>query len=151
MNNEIWYFSYGSNMFESKLLSRVGKFKDKKVLFLDGYELCFNKSNFDRTNSYANIREKNNSVVYGVGYLLSNAQIKKLDIYEGCDFSHYFRKSLCCRDSDNNTVDCQVYIACSLYINNNLRPTRKYIDLLLDAKDILPEEYVKKIEEAAKI
>lgn len=150
-NSGIWYFSYGSNMCELQLFKRIGKFKNKKLLLLHDYELCFNKRDSSGNNSYANIRKKDNSVVYGVGYLLSNSQIQKLDIFEGCYHSHYIRKSLVCKDINDNVINCQVYFASALYINNTLRPTKEYVDLLLSVKDILPYEYIKKIQEIADI
>lgn len=150
-NSDIWYFSYGSNMCESRLLKRIGKFKNKKLLLLHDYELCFNKRDSSGNNSYANIQKKENSVVYGVGYLLSISKIKKLDIFEGFYRLHYIRESLFCKDINDNIINCQVYIASPLYINNDLRPTKEYVDLLLSAKDILPDEYIKKIQEIADI
>jgi hypothetical protein len=150
-NSDIWYLSYGSNMCELQLKKRIGNFKDKKLLLLCGYELCFNKSDSFGYNSYANIQKKENGLVYGIGYLLSNSQIQKLDIFEGCYHSHYIRESLFCKDINDNIINCQVYIASPLYINNTLRPRKEYVDLLLSAKDILPDEYIKKIKEIADI
>ncbi len=133
-----YYFAYGSNMNESRLINRVGRYYNKQKGTLDGYELCFDKPNITKTNSYANIRKSKNSIVEGIVYTLTRKQIEMMNIYEGCP-DHYGIHTF---DVKINGAEktCCVYVAKN-NLDDDLKPTFHYLSNLLKAKKDLSYDY----------
>ncbi len=75
------YFAYGSNMLSERLVRRVGSIRDKKVGYLNGYTLKFNKWSRDGSGK-ANIVPDESGKVWGVLYGMNEEQLAILDRYE---------------------------------------------------------------------
>lgn len=148
----MWYFAYGSNMNVAQLLTRIGAFEEKKLLYLPNYKLAFNKKvslkPVCRLNSqntakcgFANVVESPGDRVYGIAYLVRESQIKKMDVYEGISSGHYFRVTKRCYDNRDFATDCEVYVACPQACADDLLPTEGYLSHLLGGRGLLPPEY----------
>lgn len=85
---KFYYFAYGSNMSYKRLYERVGKCKKIGNHTLEGYELTFNYGN-DK-ESFANLKENENSTIEGVVYELTLKQLQLLDYYEGNNNPNYY-------------------------------------------------------------
>jgi uncharacterized protein (DUF1499 family) len=68
----------------------------------------------------------------------------RLDRIEGCP-DHYNRVSLKVEDDEKHEVEAEVYIANPDKIRNGLKPRREYMKYLLEAQDVLSENYYKKL------
>lgn len=123
------YFAYGSNMKTERLVDRVGKVKIVGKSLIEGYGLDFNKLGDNRSGK-ANIHIKEDSLVEGVLFDLTEEQIEKLDRNEGVN-KHYMR---CAKDIklDGKTVVAEVYFANENKLQNGLEPTCDYLQYLLD-------------------
>jgi len=97
------------------------------------------------SGGYANIVPSKGDVVWGVLYEVTDKAIEKLDRREGYP-EHYGRKELSVELDDGNMVKALVYIAKPKYVRDGLKPTKKYLEHLLSARDLLPEDYVKMLE-----
>ena len=83
----IWYFIYGSNLWENQLNNRLSELNEKYLFkqrcSLENYQFMYNKKSTDGT-SKANLLEKKNGVVQGVAVLLLEDKldefIKKYEI-----------------------------------------------------------------------
>lgn len=137
----VFYYAYGSNMSEQRMLDRKIRFFSRKFGILKDYRLVFNKISKSNNNiSFANIVESIGDFVEGVIYEINEYDIKKLDKFEGYPL-HYTRKNVII---DN--ISCVVYIAQNEWIKEGVYPTKEYINYLLEAKDLLSEEYYNKIK-----
>jgi len=137
----VFYYAYGSNMSEQRMLDRKITFFSRKFGILKNYKLVFNKiSKSNNNTSFANIVESIGDFVEGIIYEIDDNDIKKLDKFEGHPV-HYTRKNVLI---DNKS--CIVYIAQDQWIKEGIYPTKEYINYLLEAKDLLSEEYYNKIK-----
>jgi len=78
---KVLMFAYGSNLLIERLEHRVGKVINLGAYDLKGYELIFDCCT--ATDTYANLKAKEDSYVEGVIYELTYRQLKMLDQYEG--------------------------------------------------------------------
>ncbi|RUS22163.1 hypothetical protein BC937DRAFT_90118, partial [Endogone sp. FLAS-F59071] len=123
------------------------------------------------------VSENEESIVYGILYTgCSYDTVKSLDVYEGVKRGHYAREKLdvvvpfaedvditdalativpgswCVRgledpETPTRQVEAVVYIAGQDWIDDDLEPTKEYVEKLLMGKDLLPASYVKFIEQ----
>ncbi len=129
----MYYFTYGSNMKTKRLEKRVGKAVVMGKATLKDYCLKFNKLGKDRSGK-ANIESKENSLVEGTLFNLTEEQFKRLNTYEGVP-THYFRSKMNVIESNDNTVVAEVYIANPNKVQGNLRPKCEYLQHLIDGAD----------------
>lgn len=145
-----WYFAYGSNMNVAQLITRIGDFKSKQLMYLPNYKLTFNKklslkpshriSNADKCG-FANIEPSVGEKVYGIAYLIAESQLQAMDVFEGVGTGHYSRQLMVCYDAKDQPISCHVYIACPNAIGQNLLPTEGYLSHLLGGRGLLPAHY----------
>ena len=72
MSTNSWYFAFGSNMDKQRIKNRLKDIPilDELIVEAPNYILTFDKiKNLEDKSGYANIRPKESSVIYGVGYL----------------------------------------------------------------------------------
>ncbi len=110
-NRKYRYFAYGANLLQSNLEKRIGKVKFIKASYLIGYNITFNYGN--SVNSFANLVEDENSIVFGTVYLLTQEQIDILDYYEGTTLDNKLYYSRVCELIDNKPT--------YFYISKNCR------------------------------
>lgn len=124
-NKDIIYFAYGSNMntnqMNNRCLNGFEKISNGKLL---NYEFGFDKS------GYANIREFNDKIVFGVIYKLTKSCLNNLDQYEGYP-DHYNRRIVKIQNIyDNQFIDSYVYIESKDQFNGNAN--QSYLDIILN-------------------
>ncbi|HXF05589.1 MAG TPA: gamma-glutamylcyclotransferase family protein [Blastocatellia bacterium] len=143
----VWYFAYGSNMDSKRLEARIGRSSMQwAVGMIRGYELVFNKVANDESG-YANIRPSERGIVYGVLYLLSKQELRKLNRYEGVP-EHY----KCVRlqvETEHDVIKAMSYIAADSKVKEGLRPRCDYLECLIKgAKEHnLPQDYIRQLSE----
>jgi gamma-glutamylcyclotransferase (GGCT)/AIG2-like uncharacterized protein YtfP len=140
------YFAYGSNMDVKRMTEeRKINFSLRKHATLKGFILKFNKvSSANPNEGYANIVIDKNGTVEGVLYEILDSDLSKLDLFEGYP-KHYNRIKIKIKLDNGQEVESVVYIAQPDKVKDGLKPTKKYLDHLLSAKDILTESYYKKL------
>ena len=139
-DGSICYFAYGANM-DSTLIQLRGvnySLRDPGTLY--NWSLTFNKiGNIKKGTGFANIIPKENSKVEGVVYYTNMASITDLDVHEGYP-TQYNRTELII--NINGTIKkCQVYIANPEATSFALKPSRIYLNSMLQGKDYLSREY----------
>ena len=135
------YFSYGSNISSNRMLNeRNIKFISRKLAILENYKLVFNK--VSKKNCYlgfANIVKSEGDFVEGALYEINDSDINIIGRFEG-EPNHYYRENvevIC----DEQKIQAVVYIANPVMIRENIKPDKKYLNYLLEGKDILSENY----------
>ena len=143
----MYYFAYGSNISEYRMINeRKINYHSRKFAILKNYKLVFNKQSKDNPNiSYANVEESLNDNVEGVLYLLDDKDIKILDKYEG--YPNHYQKISCYVLCEGKYIECILYVANTNMINNNAVPTQKYLNYILEGRDLLSKEYFKLLTE----
>ena len=143
------YFAYGSNISSFRMLNeRKVNFISRKFAILENYKLIFNK--VSKKNCYlgfANIIECEESFVEGALYELNDFDISIIDRFEGSTSnpSHYFRKNvnvIC----DGKIINAIVYVANPTMIREDIKPDKKYLNYILEGKDIFSSEYYEKLK-----
>lgn len=154
----LWYFAYGSNMNVAQLLNRIGAFATKQLFYLPEYRIAFNKkvslkeshnrliSNNANKCGFANVMPSPGDRVYGIGYLVNQSQIEKMDVYEGVGNGHYTRERMICYDPQDRPVYCEVYVACPTACADGLLPTDGYLSHLLGGRGLLPQYYAEMLQ-----
>lgn len=95
------YFAYGSNLNLKQMHSRCPDSKPVTKAKLKGYQLCFNR--------VADIVKKENGIVHGAVYIVSQDDIKSLDIYEGYP-NNYTKIQVVVEDDQGNTHETFAYV-----------------------------------------
>lgn len=147
---DVWYFAYGSNLSTKQKEDRTGAVREARLARLDGYRIAFNKRGGDGTGK-ANIVLHQGRVVWGVAYRCSPEALDTMDRYEGVQGGHYFRKHVRVRFESGDEIDAVTYVAGGSFINDSLRPSKEYLNAILDGarQHGLPEDYIREIESAA--
>ena len=137
----IYYFGYGSNMNQTRVVNREMPFSEVLAGTLRGFELAFNKRSVKYPGAAsANVVENSGSHVEGVLYQLNGEDaILKMDPFEGYPV-RYSRYRLPVKTLTGD-VDAWVYMANQDYITEGLRPARWYLNHLLAGKAFLSEHY----------
>lgn len=139
----IWYFGYGSNMSRAifverramrPLAIRTGR--------LDGHRLCFDLPVGPGERGVANVVADEGGHVWGVLYLLTPADLDRLDRTEGVAFGAYERVAVTIVAADGTSVTAFTYR--SRHGRPGRKPSPRYIGLLLDGarEQALPAAYV---------
>lgn len=154
MSTNSWYFAFGSNMDKQRIKNRLKDIPilDELIVEAPNYILTFDKiKNLEDKSGYANIRPKESSVIYGVGYLQPKEGFDILDKYEGYPY-HYTREKVMTNAISKNNQDQKFEMIA--YIGNEdncsttcrLKPTRDYLNHLLQRKSDQPEHYQSMLE-----
>ena len=144
----VYYFAYGSNMKAERMKKRGLNFKSSVHGVLNGYSLKFNKIASDFSNEgYANIVLDKKGVVEGILYEVTENDLNKLDIPEGVSTGHYYRKEVDVQLDSGEKVKAIAYVAQQNKIKEGLKPSKDYLNHLLEGKKFLSKEYFKKLSE----
>lgn len=166
-----YYFGYGSNLsyafFKERLKDGIwidfwhkdGELAgeppaDLGIYELPGYEFGYslNVEAFNDTGTAANINPKEDKIVYGALYHISQLHLDQID--EGEDLNKaYFRVAMkvykCDKDTFERVKDCEpitawVYVGNPAYVINEERPGTEYVDLILKSAEerCLPQGYI---------
>lgn len=136
-----WYFAYGSNMNLARMQARGLHVLDARAGQLSGFTLRFNKRTASIAGqAFANIAFKPGAVVEGVLYQLADAsEINKLDPFEGAPVL-YSRERMHIATAQG-VIGAWVYIANPAYRAEGLRPSREYLQHLLQGREFLSDAY----------
>lgn len=134
------YFAYGSNMNPERMRERGVVFYSRQRLVLSGYSLKFNKIVYTPDAGAANIVPDENGLVEGVLYKVTVRGIMNLDKFEHYP-TQYDRVILRALHRDSELIDVHTYIAHPEKTREGLKPARDYLDHLLEAEDLLSEDY----------
>lgn len=144
------YFAYGSNMLRSRLENqkkgekRIGQVIDHGVGVLSDYAIKFNKASINGSGKANIVKVKSgDSKVLGVIYELTKEQINLLDKIEVG-----YKRSVVKIVLENNIIPADTFFAHQEKIQNNLFPTRDYLNfLILGAKEHnFPKDYIEFLE-----
>ncbi len=142
----VFYFAYGSNMNEKRMLSRGVSIKRRFSGTLKNWKLTFDKINNEvKGGGFANIIPCKDSKVEGVIYETDEESIKKLDKFEGYPYN-YGRETIIIKDKDNKEFNCIAYLVAFGKTKANLKPTKEYLSHLLEGKDLISNNYYKFLE-----
>lgn len=139
MIKKIFYFAYGSNLNLKKMVDLGCTISFLRAAELRDYELVFNKRSYKDPNvGFANI-VRSDKKVEGILYEILEEDLLKLDKIEGCP-KHYHRRRIevICDARHYNAI---TYCATEEWIDENVRPTKKYLDNLMKAKSLLSKDY----------
>lgn len=148
--NHVWYFIYGSNLFESQLEQRLNELNEvylrKERCSLEGFNFIYNKESKDGT-SKGNIFEKGDGIVKGVAILLQEKNmldefIKKWEPgYDKLEVIISSENSL----NNNEKMQFKAYTCISNKICS-LPPSKEYVSRIIKGafENDLPKEYISK-------
>ncbi len=150
MENNIWYFAYGSNLLREQKEKRTGTIGEARRARLDGYRITFNKRGDDGTGK-ANIMPDVAHMVWGVVYLCNPTALTEMDKHEGVRGGHYYREIVCVQCDSGEVLEAVTYIAGDTFLQDSLVPTSDYLlRILRGAREHgLPQDYINEIERAA--
>jgi cation transport regulator ChaC len=134
------YFAYGSNMSKRRMETRGIRFSKREHAILEGWNLLFNKISSNDSEGFANIKKEKGKRVEGIIYDIKDSDIFKLDKYEGYP-EHYKRKKIKVRLDNGDYVNSITYIANFEKVVQGLKPSKRYIEYLLEGCDLLSKEY----------
>jgi gamma-glutamylcyclotransferase (GGCT)/AIG2-like uncharacterized protein YtfP len=141
------YFAYGANMNAGVLARRLKRqsasFRRRRGVLMD-HCLAFNKmSSTDAAVGYANVVACPGHRVEGTLNELDEDALARLDAIELVP-RHYTRSQLLVHDSlDGELTTAEIYIAHPRWIRPHLMPLRSYLSHLIDAADLLSEDYAR--------
>ena len=152
MNEDTWYFAYGSNMSMRRKETRTGTIRRAVRCRLPRYRLAFNKR-ASNGGVYTNIVPDPTREVWGVAYLCDAVAMDKLDRCEGVLIGHYRRETVEVVTEGDQRISCVTYIATAGMVCDEGVPEESYLRHLLDgARDHdLPEYYIEEIKALCKL
>jgi len=150
--NKIYYYAYGSNMSEQRMIDRGLTPLNKQIGYLEEFKFLINKKSFKNPSmGFANVIPDENSTVEGVLYEVYESDIKKLDKFEGFP-NHYGKEQLNIRLSNGSYVKGVVYIANHNWTSpTELKTTNEYKNYILEGRQYISENYYKFLNENIKI
>jgi len=149
---KIYYYAYGSNMSEKRMIDRGLTPLNKQVGYLEGFKFIINKKSFKNPSmGFANVVPDDNSEVEGILYEVYEKDLKKLDRFEGFP-KHYGKEYLNIRLSDGSYVKAVVYIANLNWTSPTvLKTTNEYKNYILEGRQYISEQYYEFLNENIKI
>lgn len=131
-----------------RMRDRGVRFTNRRYAVLKDHTLQFNKlaagPDVKHGEGKGNIIPKDGDFVEGVVYEIPASDIQKLDKFEG--YPAHYDKNTINVTIDNDVVETITYIARPNMCKTGLKPSKEYLSHYLAAKDILTEEYYKKLE-----
>lgn len=143
------YFAYGSNCNPAVLDRKGVRFRTRARATLSGYRLKFNKralrEKLPPDIGFANVEEERGGTVEGVLYELVAEDIPRLDDSERHP-EHYERVDVVVA-TESGTTECFTYKARPDKTADGLRPSRNYLNHILEARDFLSRSYFEALEQ----
>lgn len=139
----MYYFAFGANLSRQVLRERrIMTFEDFDYA-LEGAELRFSQPGFYRGHGYASADPERGSVVYGRMYLILETDARRMDYYEGVPFLGAHEKVF------GEVGGKPFFYYRTTRVADGLKPTREYLDFILDAyreMPAVPEEAVRRLQ-----
>ncbi|KAI9133167.1 gamma-glutamylcyclotransferase family protein [Acaryochloris sp. CCMEE 5410] len=144
-NHPNYYFAYGSNLYQSRLLARVPSARFIALGHLQGYQLQFHKVGLDQSGK-ANIQATSqpDDIVWGAVFQMDLSELPSLDQAESLGVG-YERQCLSILTAEG-CLEAFTYLA--LLIDDTLRPFHWYKAYIVQgALDLsLPAAYIQDIQ-----
>lgn len=142
------YFAYGSNLCESRLVSRTPSARFRGPAQLDGHQLRFHKRGRDGTAKADAAHTGDDSHVWGAVAELDDAELAMLDTFEPG-----YARTLQAVAMGSTQVTAWVYRAEPGLVDANLVPSAWYLDHILQGGTArgLPPEYLARIAQTPTI
>jgi len=128
-----------------RIRHRLGWSPSRIAVILPNYMLTFNKKSYD--GGKANIESYPGEEVEGILYFVSDVDLLTLDKYEGVEEKQYKRQDFEVQDLNKHPMSAIAYVA--IDTGKESRPTREYLNYLLEGEHLLSPKYVTKLEEIA--
>ena len=142
-DRKLHYFTFGANLDESVLAQRRIKVFAAFDHVLENASLQFSQPGFYDQHGYASADPSDGGVVYGKIYLILERDARRMDYFEGEPFLRVHEKVF------SQTDGVRFYYYRTTRIVDGLKPTREYLDYLLNAyatMDIVPQAYIERIK-----
>jgi len=146
-NNQICYFTYGSNMLAERLMERCPSAKFICSAYVCGYELRFSKRSEDCSGKATIVENaRNNNKLYGAVFEIDKSELSKLDKAEGIGYERR-DNFIVVRADKNEEIKVTTYFAKSGATGEHLKPYNWYKQLVLwgAIKAKLPSSYLAKL------
>jgi len=147
MNDDVWYFAYGSNLWIDQKENRTSAIRTgadrPRIARLADHRFAFNKRG-SKGQVYANVLPCPGEEVLGVVYRCKQSTVDTMSEYEG----GYDRKSVQVIIDDGSRVEAITYVAMEKDVVDNARPSDEYLSRILTgaAQHGLPQNYIEKIK-----
>jgi len=148
MSERIWYFAYGSNMKESRLLAREVKTFRHQVGYITDYAFRYNKIGIDGTGK-GNIIKERGSMVRGVFFEILLEDYRHL--HE--KFEKGYRQIEVKGISGQEIIRAKSFMALPENMDDKMIPSPKYHDTIIAGarEKGLPEAYIEIIKNRRKV
>ena len=140
---KVYYFAFGANLCAEVLETRRIKVFEAFDHVLEDAGLRFSQPGFYRDHGYASADAADGEVVYGRIYLILERDAERMDYFEGVPFFKVHEKVF--RRGDG----FEFYFYRATRSVNGLRPTREYLDYIVDAyrqMPAVPDDYRARIQ-----
>ncbi len=138
----VYYFAFGANLSEEVLATRRIRVFDSFEYVLDDADLRFSQPGFYRDHGYASADAADGERVYGRMYQMLASDARRMDYFEGVPFIGAHDKIY------RNGGDFEFFFYRTTRIVEGLKPTREYLDYLLDAygqMTSVPQAYIERL------
>ncbi len=133
VDNRVFYFAFGANLSPDVLTQRRIKVFDSFDYQLENAALRFTQPGFYRNHGYASADAAEGEVVYGRMYEILVRDAVRMDYFEGVPYFGAHEKIF--QKNDN----LEFFFYRTTRIRGGLKPTREYLDYLLEAYRQMPE------------
>lgn len=142
------HFAYGPDMNPAFLQDEYGvQFTSRVAARLSGFRLSFNVPDITAPGAgLANILGDPKDTVAGALYEVSAEALERLDRHHGVKDGRCTRVVLSVTTSDGESVRAETYVGDERVYHEGLQPTRDAIVHMLEASDILDDEYRSRLE-----
>lgn len=141
-DNKVYYFAFGANLDDSVLEERKIRVFESFDHALSDASLEFTQPGFYHEHGYASADHCPGATVYGRVYLILATDARRMDYFEGEAVLKVHEKAY----AKTNGISFYYYRSTRIY--QGLKPTREYLDYLLNAyaeMNIVPDAYIEKI------
>ena len=130
----IKYFAYGSNLDLHQMKRRCPSSKLISKGSLSDHRLTFNRYSSGWGGGVADVIQAKDSKVWGLIFEISDADLERLDRYEGCykDQKSLYERWKAVIDTPNGQV-CDVWIYTVIEKQRFVQPTLEYLQIIKDA------------------
>lgn len=133
LERKVYYFAFGANLSPKVLEQRCIRVYEAFDFVLEDAALRFSLAGFYRNHGYASADAASGESVYGRMYLMLESDAIRMDYFEGVPFLEVHEKVF----GQHNGQSFFYYRA--IRAQEGLKPTREYLDYLLDAYREHPE------------
>ncbi|MEK7571421.1 MAG: gamma-glutamylcyclotransferase family protein [Patescibacteria group bacterium] len=139
-------FAYGALMSQTWMKHIGVDPSTRQAAFLPKYSLVFTKQAASHPQKgFATIISDNNKTgIHGILYELTDEDVKIIDKTEDYPIG-YTREEVFVTLSSGDKVEATTYVATPFTLQENLLPTKEYIALITESKDLLPADYITKL------